>query len=126
MEDKKKEKKSEEPGDGEKPITREQETKMKKNEKNEEESKNTITVTELEPEVSQSPKIFAPDWHRFRINIREYRHKKDKKSNHVVYVIIIREYYDAATYIEWPVERRYSEFRKFHHKLKAKFPRVAI
>lgn len=52
--------------------------------------------------------------------------KSGSQQQHVVYTVVIREFFDLTTYLEWSVTRRFAQFDKLHRALKAQFPSLAL
>ena len=65
--------------------------------------------------------------HRFSVSIPSYSlsNPADPKS-HVLYLVIVREYFSLTSFIEWQVTRRYRDFEAMHHTLQKLFAGYAF
>jgi len=49
-----------------------------------------------------------------------------KGKTHVVYCVVVQEFFDASNYLEWTIKRRFSEFKKLHDAIKSQFSRIPV
>lgn len=71
---------------------------------------------------------FSQDYHRFmtRVDGFEEIESENKKDKHVVFKVVVNEYFDKNNYLAWTVDRRFSDFKNLHEKLKTQFTRIPV
>lgn len=70
---------------------------------------------------------YSPNWHSYSVKISEYKTVDlGKSTEFVMFIIVIREFFESTSYQEWKVERRFSEFKKLNGKLREKFTRIPL
>lgn len=102
----------------------EQEQKKRREEFNKQNNgANPVQSTLTNPETDAQDSNF----HRFQVVLRGWSlNDNDKKDSHFEFSFEVREFFDPSNYLEWVIEKRFSEFRQLHEQLKGMFSRSMI
>lgn len=78
--------------------------------------------SQIEPPQARSPR------HRFWVTIPSFASISETEGGktHTNFQVIVREFYEKTNYLEWTVEKRYSDFEALHDKLKAEFTKLPV
>lgn len=107
----------------------EQERKLEQDKLEEEQMEAAKAESSLKRSDSQlDPVQSNKHRHRFWVSIPTFTTSAvvDGAKPHTTYQIVVREFYEQSNYLEWTIEKRYSEFADLHEKLKSEFTKLPV